>query len=251
MSSDYKRLVSLLERWSELSMWGMLQGALTPPPKEEREMFDRLEEEMKGNVEAQKFKADIQAAFDNMSDEEIEACGFFGSRADMKCGSWEELQLDFYGELREIQDLTATVAPELLERLPVEDMFSVCRMTVDQRKDNARSIRGVLGALLKLGKGNDLLLPTIWYHGGRSYSTDGLTPIIVSNEQHNVLQQFLDLNIALDTKSLEKAGVSNVSTVVTKIANQFRSDAVRRPGPNGKGDGFHIRVRSVSKLPRR
>src|SRR5262249_46340428 len=48
----------------------------------------------------------------------------------------------------------------------------------------------------------------VWYHGGRSYSTDGQTPVLVSAEQHNALSAFLDRDQALETKVLEKKGIS-------------------------------------------
>jgi hypothetical protein len=85
--------------------------------------------------------------------------------------------------------------------------------------------------------------PTVWYHGGQSYSPDGVTPVLVSNELHNLLKAFLDRNEALDTKTLEKAGVGNATLVVDKIVKKFSGKAVRRP--ERKGDGYFIRVRTV------
>jgi hypothetical protein len=82
----------------------------------------------------------------------------------------------------------------------------------------------------------------IWSHGNRSYSTDQKTPILVSAEQHNTLTAFLDKNEAKDTKTLEKAGVSNVTTVMNAIAEKFPG-AVRRPG--SKGEGYFVRVRTL------
>jgi hypothetical protein len=83
---------------------------------------------------------------------------------------------------------------------------------------------------------------TIWYHGGKSYSADGQTPICVSTEMHNVLGRFLDREEAVGTRELMKAGVSNVATVVNAIAAKFGSHAIRRPSK--KGDGYFIRVHS-------
>jgi len=85
---------------------------------------------------------------------------------------------------------------------------------------------------------------TVWYHGGRSYSLNGVSPVLVSNELHNVLKAFLDRNEALDTKTLEKAGVGNVTLAVDKIVKKFSGNAVRRP--ERKGDGYFIRVRTVT-----
>jgi hypothetical protein len=85
-------------------------------------------------------------------------------------------------------------------------------------------------------------LPTVWYHGGRSYSADGQTHSLVSPEQHNALSAFLDCDQSLDTKALEKKGISNVSSVMQKLAKRF-GDAVRTP--KNKGEGYFIRVRTV------
>jgi hypothetical protein len=84
-------------------------------------------------------------------------------------------------------------------------------------------------------------MPTIWHHGGRSYSTDGI-PLQVSNEQHNVLSAFVDRDEAVDTKTLTQNGVSNVAAVIDKLAEKFGHDAIRRPA--AKGDGYFIRVRT-------
>jgi hypothetical protein len=87
---------------------------------------------------------------------------------------------------------------------------------------------------------------TIWYHGEQSYSTDSKSPVCVSNEQHIILQKFLDRDEALVTKSLEKAGVCNVTTAIKKLAEKFGEDRIRRP--TKKGDGYFIRVRSRKPL---
>jgi hypothetical protein len=84
--------------------------------------------------------------------------------------------------------------------------------------------------------------PTIWHHGGKSYSADGQMPVVVSTEKDNVLQAFLDRDEASDTKTLRNCGVSNVTAVIKKLAEQFGRDAITRP--KKKGDGYFIRVRS-------
>ena len=85
-------------------------------------------------------------------------------------------------------------------------------------------------------------LPTVYYHGERSYSLDGKSPTVVSNEQHQVLKEFLDKDHALTTDALKNA-VGNVSNVLSKLSKRFGA-AVRLPGPN-KGDGYFIRVRTA------
>ena len=86
-------------------------------------------------------------------------------------------------------------------------------------------------------------MPTIWYHGERSYSTDGRNPSNVSPEQHNILRAFLDNDVAIGTRALESKGVSNVPAVITKLCKKFGEGSVQRPVH--KGDGYFIRVRSL------
>jgi hypothetical protein len=85
---------------------------------------------------------------------------------------------------------------------------------------------------------------TVWHHGDRSYSTDGQTPFLVSPEQHNALNAFLDRDQALETKALEKKGISNVADVMRKLARRF-GGAVRLPA--SKGEGYFVRVRTVKQ----
>jgi hypothetical protein len=84
--------------------------------------------------------------------------------------------------------------------------------------------------------------PTIWYHGGQSYSTDGATPLCVSTEQHNALKSFLDQTIALDTAALKKKGISNVTSVINRLMDTFGRGPFRLP--ENKGAGYSIRVRT-------
>jgi hypothetical protein len=86
-------------------------------------------------------------------------------------------------------------------------------------------------------------IPTIWYHGEQSYSTDGKNPCNVSLEQHNLLRAFLDNDVAIGTRELEAKGVSNVPAVISKLCKKFGDGPVQRPAR--KGDGYYIRVRSL------
>jgi hypothetical protein len=90
-------------------------------------------------------------------------------------------------------------------------------------------------------------LPTIWYHGGSSYSTIGVNPVNVSAERHKLLQQFLDRDQALNTRHLESKGVNNVSKVIAKLCEQFGQRYIRRP--ERKNYGYYIHVRSKSATP--
>lgn len=85
--------------------------------------------------------------------------------------------------------------------------------------------------------------PTIWYHGGNNYSIDQKTPQAVTNEQDDLLQKFLDQNVAFQTAILGKI-VSNPSQVAKKLRIKF-GNAVRSPGRFNKGAGYYIRVRSL------
>lgn len=90
-------------------------------------------------------------------------------------------------------------------------------------------------------------LPTIWYHGERSYSADGGMPTLVSDEQDNILQCFLDRDIAFDTDALtNKSGTVNVAAAISRIVEKFGDSAIRRP--KKKGDGYFIRVRTSKPI---
>jgi hypothetical protein len=86
-------------------------------------------------------------------------------------------------------------------------------------------------------------IPVIWYHGEHSYSTDGDRPRNVSPEMHNFLTAFLDREVAIETRELEEAGVSNAAAVAGKIAERFGEASVSRPGC--KGEGYFLRVQSL------
>jgi hypothetical protein len=86
-------------------------------------------------------------------------------------------------------------------------------------------------------------LPTVWYHGDRSYSLDGRDSITVSIEQHNFLRAFLDREISLDTKSLKDCGVSNPAKVARDLAEKYPG-TIRRPGREKKGQGYRVRVKT-------
>jgi hypothetical protein len=89
--------------------------------------------------------------------------------------------------------------------------------------------------------------PTIWYHGGVSYSRDGLKPITVSRGMHTLLSAFLGSEQAMTSKALEDTAVPNVAAMVNKIAEKFGEEPIRRPGQKARGDGYFIRVRSLKK----
>jgi hypothetical protein len=82
-------------------------------------------------------------------------------------------------------------------------------------------------------------LGTVWYHGGRSYSPDGKTPLLVTREQHDFLQAFLDNpGQALSTELLGKC-VNNPSRVARDLGERFPG-AVRLPAH--RGDGYFVCV---------
>jgi hypothetical protein len=89
--------------------------------------------------------------------------------------------------------------------------------------------------------------PTIWFHGRRAYSRDGFSLFTVTEEQHFVLQAFLETGCSLDTRELEnKSGVTNASRVVSQLKTGYGrrfADAIRTPGRSKTG--YFIRVRPI------
>lgn len=151
-------------------------------------------------------------------------------------------------ELPDTGGLVATIpdaSPETLAKLIKAQEIAGCRHQEAVESGikigitHIRDIADSLGAEKSKYPGS----PTIWYHGGQSYSRDGIRPIRVSTEQHNILNAFLGGNEAFDTDTLSDKGVSNVTTVIVKLAKKFGDDAVRRP--DDKGDGYFIRVRPL------
>jgi hypothetical protein len=109
-----------------------------------------------------------------------------------------------------------------------------------------------IGSLLLIGSPfmNSPEPATIWFHGERGYSVDGITPIVVTEEEHKILEAFLTKDTAMDTHDLENAAaVSNVSRIVRDLAAKNSSlfaPAIRSPG-KAKGTGYYIRVRERVK----
>jgi hypothetical protein len=93
------------------------------------------------------------------------------------------------------------------------------------------------------------LPPTIWYHGERGYSHDMLSPIVVTQEEHDALQQFLKRKTSLDTRELENCGITNATRVIGDLADKYGKRfavSIRTPGGE-KGVGYFIRVSAVAK----
>jgi len=82
---------------------------------------------------------------------------------------------------------------------------------------------------------------TIWYHGERSYSTDGKNLYIVNGDQDKFLQAFLRRQGPLDTKALKDVGMSNPSATASQLRERFGPERVVKR--EGKGSGYFIRVR--------
>jgi hypothetical protein len=97
--------------------------------------------------------------------------------------------------------------------------------------------------IIKPQPGPQPLPATVWFHGNKSYSLDGETPELVTREEHQVLQEFLDRNMAVDYATLGNA-VTNPTTVMRKLQKKF-GKAVRIAGR--KGSGYFVRVRSLPK----
>lgn len=91
-------------------------------------------------------------------------------------------------------------------------------------------------------------LATIWCHGENSYSIDGLIPFCVSKDLHAILQVFLNKELSLTTRVLQrKAGVNNAAKSMKKLVDfhdGLFAAAVRLP-EGEKGDGYFVRVTSL------
>jgi hypothetical protein len=83
-------------------------------------------------------------------------------------------------------------------------------------------------------------LTVILYYGERAYSINA-KPVVVTTEEHNLLQCFLDRRIALATDDLEKV-VANAARVIGQLEKRFPG-AVQRP--KRKGEGYSLRVRTM------
>ena len=95
------------------------------------------------------------------------------------------------------------------------------------------------------------VVPTIWYHGGRGYSIDGVTPYAVTLEESELLQVFMKTRTAMETCELERlAGVTNVSQLAKRLVSKYGGvfkPAARLPGDD-RGAGFFFRVCSAVEL---
>lgn len=97
---------------------------------------------------------------------------------------------------------------------------------------------------------NAQTLPTIWRHGTRDYSRDGLRIVRVSPEHENILRAFLETGKRMTTPELEKFGSSNVPQAIdrlTKVGNGVFSDAIQKPD-GVRGLGYFIRVRPIAEM---
>jgi hypothetical protein len=94
--------------------------------------------------------------------------------------------------------------------------------------------------------------PTVWYHGEHVYSADmtGRDPVVVTDEEHDVLTAFARKQIAMTRADIEKsANVTNAPRIMKQLAKRYHgrfAAAVRRPGVKGKG-GYFVRVRPLAQ----
>jgi hypothetical protein len=119
-----------------------------------------------------------------------------------------------------------------------------------ERERVAKAIKPLLAALPKPALGrNPPHAPTIWHHGDRAYSRDGINSLVVTEEEDNVLQTFLESGRAMQTRAIEdKSGVTNVSRVIGRLREGYEgvfADAIRTPGGKKGAGGYHIRVRNI------
>lgn len=166
----------------------------------------------------------------------------------------QEWWIDQFCDLREARqvekilqehgrEVAAWLAQQNVSNAGAVALFLEERSRSPEVAEVADSVLTVARASLPVG-GGAVVPKIIWYHGGKSYSQDGRQTVNVSAEMHNALRAFLDKNIALNTPSLEKAGVSNVSALMSKIIEKFGDSSVRRP--LNKGEGYQLNVRSCA-----
>lgn len=90
--------------------------------------------------------------------------------------------------------------------------------------------------------------PTIWFHGERSYSIDGVNPFKVSIEFDSILTAFRENTLPLETSELEEqSGVTNVSRAMKDLSEWnggIFAKAIRVPSGKNKG-GYFARVKSL------
>jgi hypothetical protein len=82
---------------------------------------------------------------------------------------------------------------------------------------------------------------TIWFLGGRAYEATDVPARTVNYGQHKFLQEFKKAGRPLTTEELEKAGVSNPTTVAKLLESIFGTKRVRLPAKK-KGAGYMVRV---------
>jgi hypothetical protein len=142
-------------------------------------------------------------------------------------------QLALRDEAIEAEDAGPKRRGAYVETLPVAFIEKYCHILAELRRYVGA---GSVGDPKEAGE------RVIWYHGEKSYSTDGHNPRNVSDEMHNALQAFLDRDVALSAKRF--VGVTNVSKVIAKIGEKFGAEYVSRG--KGKGDGYSLHVRTVT-----
>lgn len=86
----------------------------------------------------------------------------------------------------------------------------------------------------------------IVFTGGQSYAVNG-DPVVVTDEEHKILQLFIHFGWAMTRGEIErKAEVTNAPRIIGRLVTAYRgqfSPAIRRPGKKGKG-GYLIRIRN-------
>lgn len=84
-------------------------------------------------------------------------------------------------------------------------------------------------------------LAVIYHNGNNSYALAGGSPVVVTQEEHQVLTAFRDAKAALSTKNLEKTA-ANISRIMYRLAEKFPR-SVRFPAR--KGEGYFVDVRTA------
>lgn len=110
---------------------------------------------------------------------------------------------------------------------------------------------GQAAAEAKQGEGEKPGAATIIAVGNRQYRIGSSSPVVVSENEDNVLQAFIE-QASLDLPELaERSGVDRPARVLSDLASKYGgafAPAIRRPGGKGKG-GYFVNIQAAGSKP--
>jgi hypothetical protein len=145
-------------------------------------------------------------------------------------------------DVTKIRDRLWSIAGQLAKRKwpDSDEIIQACA-----REAKKAATRRPADSVLRSPRGE----PTIWYHGNRNYSPDGINMRTLSVEEDDILQAFLAKQ-TLDRKELELAcGPRDFARIVgamrTRYAGVFAA-AIQKPPGQASGN-YSIRVRKAQR----